>query len=152
MIWSFRSIAFSNPLSMFTFTRFYCNILICSSISWMAAWPAACSFGWWLMAGANLFWEKSTAGWLLMADLFWEKITAGWWLISQANRARIDFFFQIYANLIVHSFTLQYMGNAKKFDLFFFRTLDLNMTWAMHELVLCIEWTWFTKLELHRIG
>jgi hypothetical protein len=26
----------------------------------------ACSVGWWLMAGAGLFWEKSTAGWLLV--------------------------------------------------------------------------------------
>jgi hypothetical protein len=34
-----------------------------------------------------LFWEKSTAGWLLMAGLFWQKSTAGWWLISQTNRA-----------------------------------------------------------------
>jgi hypothetical protein len=51
----------------------------------------ACSFGWWLMAGAGLFWEKSTAGWLLVAGLFWEKSTASWWLISQANRAGIDF-------------------------------------------------------------
>jgi hypothetical protein len=24
-----------------------------------------------------------------MADLFWEKSTAGWWLISQTNRAKI---------------------------------------------------------------
>jgi hypothetical protein len=47
----------------------------------------ACSVGWWLMAGAGLFWENSTAGWLLVAGLFWEKSTAGWWLISQANRA-----------------------------------------------------------------
>jgi hypothetical protein len=31
---------------------------------------SACSFGWWLMAGADLFGEKSTAGWLLVADLF----------------------------------------------------------------------------------
>jgi hypothetical protein len=31
---------------------------------------AACSFGWWLMAGAGLFCEKSTVGWLLVADLF----------------------------------------------------------------------------------
>jgi hypothetical protein len=46
----------------------------------------SCSFGWWLMAGADLFWEKSIAGWLLVAGLFWEKSTAGWWLISQANR------------------------------------------------------------------
>jgi hypothetical protein len=48
--------------------------------------PTACSVGWWLMAGAGLFWEKSTAGWLLVADLLWEKSTAGWWLISQANK------------------------------------------------------------------
>jgi hypothetical protein len=31
---------------------------------------AACSFGWWLMAGAGLFREKSTASWLLVAGLF----------------------------------------------------------------------------------
>jgi hypothetical protein len=48
--------------------------------------PRAWGGGWWLMAGADLFWEKSTAGWLLMAGLFWEKSTAGWWLISQTNR------------------------------------------------------------------
>jgi hypothetical protein len=53
----------------------------------------ACSFGWWLMAGTDLFWEKSTAGWLLVADLFWDKSTAGWWLISQANRVLIFFFY-----------------------------------------------------------
>jgi hypothetical protein len=41
---------------------------------------------WWLVVGADLFWEKSTAGWLLVARLFWEKSTVGWWLISQANR------------------------------------------------------------------
>jgi hypothetical protein len=29
------------------------------------------------MTGAGLFWEKSTAGWLLVASLFWEKSTAG---------------------------------------------------------------------------
>jgi hypothetical protein len=39
------------------------------------------------MAGAGLFWEKSTVSWLLVAGLFWEKSTAGWWLISQANKA-----------------------------------------------------------------
>jgi hypothetical protein len=33
-----------------------------------------------------LFWEKSTAGWLLAAGLLWEKSTVGWWLISQTNR------------------------------------------------------------------
>jgi hypothetical protein len=37
------------------------------------------------MAGADLFREKSTAGWLLVAGLFREKSSAGWWLISQAN-------------------------------------------------------------------
>jgi hypothetical protein len=31
----------------------------------------ACSFGWWLMSSADLFWEKSTVGWLLVAGLFW---------------------------------------------------------------------------------
>jgi hypothetical protein len=39
-----------------------------------------------LVAGADLFREKSTAGWLLVAGLFREKSTVGWWLISQANR------------------------------------------------------------------
>jgi hypothetical protein len=29
------------------------------------------------MAGAGLFWEKSSVGWLLMAGLLWEKSTAG---------------------------------------------------------------------------
>jgi hypothetical protein len=29
----------------------------------------ACSFGWWLVAGAGLFGEKSIAGWLLVAGL-----------------------------------------------------------------------------------
>jgi hypothetical protein len=29
----------------------------------------ACSVGWWLMAGAGLFREKSSAGWLLVAGL-----------------------------------------------------------------------------------
>jgi hypothetical protein len=28
-----------------------------------------CSFGWWLMAGAGLFGEKSSAAWLLVAGL-----------------------------------------------------------------------------------
>jgi hypothetical protein len=42
--------------------------------------------GWWLMAGADLFREKSTVGWLPVAGLFREKNTAGWWLISQANK------------------------------------------------------------------
>jgi hypothetical protein len=32
-----------------------------------------------------LFWEKSTAGWLLVANLFWGESTVGCWLISQVN-------------------------------------------------------------------
>jgi hypothetical protein len=47
---------------------------------------SACSFGWWLMAGADLLWEKGTVGWLMVAGLFWEKSSAGWWLISRTNR------------------------------------------------------------------
>jgi hypothetical protein len=39
-------------------------------VSSVSSLLTACSFGWWLMAGADLFWEKSTAGWLLMAGLF----------------------------------------------------------------------------------
>jgi hypothetical protein len=30
------------------------------------------------MASADLYWEKSTAGWLLVAGLFWEKSTVSW--------------------------------------------------------------------------
>jgi hypothetical protein len=44
----------------------------------------------WLVADAGLFWEKSTADWLLVADLLWEKSAAGWWLISQANMLQLD--------------------------------------------------------------
>jgi hypothetical protein len=61
------------------------NLLIISRVTSgriYPLWISACSFGWWLMAGAGLFWEKSIAGWLLVADLFWEKSTASWWLIS----------------------------------------------------------------------
>jgi hypothetical protein len=32
-----------------------------------------------LVANADLFFEKSTVGWLLVAALFLEKITASWW-------------------------------------------------------------------------
>ena len=37
-------------------------------------------FGWlWLVIGADLLWEKSTAGWLVAsADLMWEKNTIDW--------------------------------------------------------------------------
>jgi hypothetical protein len=28
------------------------------------------SFGWWLVAGADLFGKKNTVGWLLVTDLF----------------------------------------------------------------------------------
>jgi hypothetical protein len=31
------------------------------------------------MADADLFWEKSTTGWLLMTGLFWEKYR---WLVA----------------------------------------------------------------------
>jgi hypothetical protein len=44
----------------------------------------------WLVAGADLFWEKSTSGWLLVAGLFWEKSTVSWWLISQTNTALVS--------------------------------------------------------------
>jgi hypothetical protein len=40
-----------------------------------------------MVAGADLFGEKSTADWLLIAVLLREKSTGGWWLISQTNRA-----------------------------------------------------------------
>jgi hypothetical protein len=38
------------------------------------------------LAGAGLFGEKSTVGWLLVSGLFWEKSIADWWLIRQVNR------------------------------------------------------------------
>jgi hypothetical protein len=44
----------------------------------------------WLVAGADLFWEKSIAVWLLVSSLFWEKNTADWWLISQTNRVKFS--------------------------------------------------------------
>jgi hypothetical protein len=37
---------------------------------------AACSVGWWLMAGAGLFWEKSTAGWLRL-------VAGGWFVLRE---------------------------------------------------------------------
>jgi hypothetical protein len=51
---------------------------------------SVCSFGWWLVVGADLFWEKNNVGWLLVAVLFWEKNIVGWWLISQTNRAVVS--------------------------------------------------------------
>jgi hypothetical protein len=62
----------------------FCHIIF--FIQFCVSWLLQPSFGWWLMAGADLFWEKSTTGWLLAAGLLREKSTAGWWLISQANR------------------------------------------------------------------
>jgi hypothetical protein len=38
--------------------------------------PWACSVGWWLMAGAGLFWEKSTVGW------FW-LVAGGWFVLRE---------------------------------------------------------------------
>jgi FAD/FMN-containing dehydrogenase len=37
---------------------------------------SACSVGWWLMAGAGLFWEKSTAGWLRL-------VAGGWFILRE---------------------------------------------------------------------
>jgi hypothetical protein len=35
--------------------------------------------GWWLVAAADLLWEKNTAGWQVAgADLMLEKSTASW--------------------------------------------------------------------------
>jgi hypothetical protein len=51
------------------------------------------------MAGVGLFWKKSTADWLLVADLFWEKSIAGWWLISQAKEQGVGcIVFSVIAN------------------------------------------------------
>jgi hypothetical protein len=53
---------------------------------------SACSVGWWLGAGADLFSEKSTVG---------------WWLISQTNRALIcSYSFQIFYLETVIRFSL----------------------------------------------
>jgi hypothetical protein len=38
---------------------------------------------WWLMTGADLFWEKSIASWLLLAGLFWEKKYC--WLVADKS-------------------------------------------------------------------
>jgi hypothetical protein len=43
----------------------------------------------WLTADADLFREKNTAGWLLVAGLLSEKNTVGLWLISQTNTTNI---------------------------------------------------------------
>jgi hypothetical protein len=67
--------------------RANCSLLARLSTGGGHAYVSVCSVGWWLIVGAVLFWEKSTVGWLLMANFFWEKSTAGWWLISQTNRA-----------------------------------------------------------------
>jgi hypothetical protein len=60
-------------------------------LGWRRNEETAYSFGWWLMTDADLFWEKSTVGWLSMAGLFWDKSSADWWLISQTNQ-RIRYF------------------------------------------------------------
>jgi hypothetical protein len=72
------------------------NLYLPKDFSQTTTNPTACSFGWWLMAGADLFWEKSTAGLLLVASFIWEKSTTGWWLISQANRPVIRDYCSIY--------------------------------------------------------
>jgi hypothetical protein len=51
------------------------------------AWAKSSLFVW-LVTDAGLFWEKGTAGWLLVAGLLWEKSSVGWWLISQANKLK----------------------------------------------------------------
>jgi hypothetical protein len=43
----------------------------------------------WLMADGWCWFVLREKYWLLVADLFWEKSIAGWWLISQANRVSI---------------------------------------------------------------
>jgi hypothetical protein len=39
------------------------------------------------LAGVDLFWEKSIAGWLLITGSFWEKSSVSWWSTSQTNVA-----------------------------------------------------------------
>jgi hypothetical protein len=43
----------------------------------------ACSVGWWLMAGAGLFWEKSTAGWFWLVAIGWFVLREKYcWLVA----------------------------------------------------------------------
>jgi hypothetical protein len=54
------------------------------------------SFGWWLMAGAGLLREKSTAGWLLMSDDWFVLREKYCWLVAdksneQGARSSIPF-------------------------------------------------------------
>jgi hypothetical protein len=59
------------------------------------------------MAGADLLWEKSTGGWLLVAGLFWDKTTADWWLISHeqggCTRKTIIFVYLGYLQVVLLS-------------------------------------------------
>jgi hypothetical protein len=83
---------FGNWISLLRFTMFVSKLFVrkqTTSISGVLNWlmRPAHTLSVCLVADADLFWEKSIVGWLLMADLFWEKSTAGRWLISQTNRA-----------------------------------------------------------------
>jgi hypothetical protein len=50
---------------------------------WIIKTQAVCSFGWCLMPGADLFWEKSTIGWCLVLICSERKVLlAGYWLIT----------------------------------------------------------------------
>ena len=40
------------------------------------------------VAGADLLWEKNTAGYLAGADLVWKKNTAGWLADKPAERSK----------------------------------------------------------------
>jgi hypothetical protein len=54
------------------------------------------------MAGANLIWEKSIVGWLLVAGLFWEKEYC-WLVADKPNEEGVNLNLW---NDIYHSLTL----------------------------------------------
>jgi hypothetical protein len=63
-----------NELSRWASEWMY-GVHACSLLS-KSCKSSACSVGWWLMAGAGLFWEKSTASW------FW-LVAGGWFVLRE---------------------------------------------------------------------
>jgi hypothetical protein len=51
------------------------NLLLCQFCEWCVQ-SANNLPSWWLMAGAGLFWEKSTAGWLRL-------VAGGWFVLRE---------------------------------------------------------------------
>jgi len=62
----------------------------------------------WLMAGADLLWENSTANWLVAGiDLVWEYSTAGW-LADKPNKHSVAYSGRYQTN-IDHFLKTEYM-------------------------------------------